>query len=130
MTEADLVLSKKLEVMRLRLGLSLHAMAELLYTSQQTYRNWEAGSQPRREAQARIDRFLTSANDQLSRLYDDGISMVGLVPLTVASSTLGVPHETLFHAYREGKFGAHDLGILGIWVREEDIDEIMDAVLG
>jgi transcriptional regulator with XRE-family HTH domain len=126
---SESMLSLQLESLRLRLGLSLHAMAELLYTSQQTYRSWEKGSTPRREAQERIERFLISASDQLARLEEQGVHLTNLMPLNLVSSRLGVPHETLFHVYREGKFPAFDLGILGIWIREEDLDTIMDAVL-
>jgi transcriptional regulator with XRE-family HTH domain len=126
---SESMLSVRLEQLRLRLGLSLHAMAELLYTSQQTYRSWEKGSTPRRDAQERIERFLTSAGDQLAILEEHNVDLSALMPLNLVSSRLGVPHETLFHAYRERKFPAFDLGILGIWIVEDDLDVIMDAVL-
>ena len=128
MTEPE-TLASELKQLRERLGLTIHAMAELLYTSQQTYRNWEAGSKPRREAAIRIRRFITSATDQLDDLQDHGVSLNGLMPLALASSNLGVPHETLFHSYRDGGFFAHDLGILGIWVIQDQLDDILDAVL-
>lgn len=122
-------LAVQLKQLRELLGLSLHAMAELLYTSQQTYRGWEAGAQPRKEGRVRIETFIESARAQLDRLSEGGWNLVGLVPLSVASSMLGVPHETLFHAYREDKYHAFDLGILGIWVRNEELDNILEAVL-
>jgi len=122
-------LAVQLTQLRATLGLSLHAMAELLYTSQQTYRGWEGGAQPRREGRARIERFIESAHAQLDRLEEGGWNLAGLIPLSVASSTLGVPHETLFHAYRENRYQAFDLGILGIWVRKEELDNILEAVL-
>jgi transcriptional regulator with XRE-family HTH domain len=115
--------------LRIRLGLSLHAMAELLYTSQQTYRNWEQGSKPRKEAQARIERFLVSATSHLDLLAEAGVDLGMLLPLNLASSQLGIPHETLFHTYRDGGFHAEDLGLLGVWVRRDGLGEIMEAVL-
>ena len=128
MSEPD-ALGVQLKQLRASLGLSLHAMAELLYTSQQTYRGWEEGAQPRKEGRVRIEAFISSAKAQLDRLEQGGWNLTGLVPLAVASSTLGVPHETLFHAYRENKYQAFDLGILGIWVRSEELDNILEAVL-
>jgi transcriptional regulator with XRE-family HTH domain len=122
-------LAVQLAELRATLGLSLHAMAELLYTSQQTYRGWEAGAQPRKEGRARIERFIESAHAQLDHLEEGGWNLTGLIPLSVASSTLGVPHETLFHAYRDSKYQAFDLGILGIWVRSAELDNILEAVL-
>ena len=104
-------------------------MAELLYTSQQTYRAWESDGTPRKEAAGRIRRFLDSANGQLSILDEAGVNLADLLPLNLAASTLGVPHETLFHVYRDEGFHGYDLGILGIWVRHEDLDDILDAVL-
>jgi DNA-binding XRE family transcriptional regulator len=127
--EAEPTLATQLQQLRHGLNLSCHAMAELLYTSQQTYRAWEAGAQPRTEARARIETFLKSANEQLQRLADKGVTLNGLVPLNVASSMLGVPHETLFHGYRDAKFAALDIGVMGIWVHEEDLDTILKAIL-
>ena len=119
----------ELHEIRLKLGLTPHAMAELLYTSQQTYRNWENAGRPRNEAAERIRRFVVSAKDQLHWLQESGVDVSELMPLNMAASTLGVPHETLFHVYRDGRFDGKDLGILGIWVRREDLDYILDAVL-
>lgn len=123
-------ISHELQRLRAQLGLSLHAMAELLYTSQPTYRAWETGSgRPRNEAAKRIRTFIESATKQLDVLQEHGVQVNDLMPLNLAASQLGVPHETLFHAYRGGGFSANDLGILGVWVRREDLDSIMDAVL-
>lgn len=108
-------------------------MAELLYVSQQTYRNWEGDGRPRTDAAERISRFLTSANDQLHWLEESGEDVANYMPLNMAASTLGVPHETLFHVYRDSRFDtlydAKDLGILGIWIRREHLDVLLDAVL-
>ena len=118
-----------LHKIRTRLGLTHHAMAELLYTSQQTYRNWEGDGRPRADAAARIERFLTSANDQLHWLEENGADVADYTPLNLAASALGIPHETLFHAYRSGGFEAKDLGVLGIWVRKDDLDLILESAL-
>ncbi|HXJ74028.1 MAG TPA: helix-turn-helix transcriptional regulator, partial [Candidatus Dormibacteraeota bacterium] len=70
-------LAVQLVQLRATLGLSLHAMAELLYTSQQTYRGWESGARPRREGRARIERFIESAHAQLDRLGESGWNLTG-----------------------------------------------------
>ena len=118
-----------LQRIRTKLGLTRNAMAELLYTSGQTYTNWETSGRPRNDAASRIRKFITSAEDQLRWLEDNGVDVDDMLPLNLAASTLGVPHETLFHVFRDGRFEGLDLGILGIWVRREDLDLILDTVL-
>ncbi len=113
-----------LKALRAKLGLSIHAMADLLYTSQQTYRNWETGGRPRTEAADRLRRFVSSVEDQLARLEESGVDVSTLMPLNLAASQLGIPHEILFHTYRDGGFEAYDMGMLGIWVNRDDLEEI------
>lgn len=120
--------AQELQRLRSKLGLTRHAMAELLYTTGQTYQSWEAGAQPRSQARSRIAKFLDSAWDQLDTLALAGIEVDNYTPLNLAASHLGVPHETLFHAYRDGGFQGKDLGILGIWVKREDLEQIMESV--
>lgn len=124
----DLAVGVQLLKLRNRLGLSAHAMSELLYTSQQTYQNWERGSQPRADALARIERFTRSASAQLDLLTETEVDITGLVPMNLVSSALGVPHETLFHMYRDGDFEGYDLGVLGVWLHRELIDQIAGIV--
>lgn len=123
-------LQDELAQLRERLGLTRHAMAELLYTHQQTYRGWEEGAKPHKAAQERIRRFLDSANNQLATLHGIGMEIEKLLPLNMAAALLGVPVESLFRAYRDDLFHGVDLGILGVWVDNSarGLAEILDAV--
>lgn len=123
-------LQDELIQLRERLGLSRHAMSELLYTHQQTYKGWEEGAKPHKAAQERIRRFLDSANNQLEHLLLQGIHIKDLIPLNMAAAMLGVPVESLFRAYRDDMFHGVDLGILGVWVDNSahGLAEILDAV--
>lgn len=126
----DPTLQDELIQLRQQLGLSRHAMAELLYTHQQTYRGWEEGAKPHKAAQDRIRRFVDSANNQLDQLVPQGVSIKNLIPLNIAAAVLGVPVESLFRAYRKELFPGVDLGILGVWVDNNAtaLDKILDAV--
>ena len=105
-------------------------MAELLYTHQQTYKGWEEGAKPHKEARERIQRFVDSANNQLEHLLLQGIHIKDLLPLNMAAALLGVPVESLFRAYRDDLFHGVDLGILGVWVDNSatGLSRMMDAV--
>jgi transcriptional regulator with XRE-family HTH domain len=119
----------ELKAMRERLGLSHNAMAEFLGTSQATYKTWESGSVSMyRSTFERIGRFLLHAYRQMDYLarYDCDIST--LIPLHKVAGELGVPHEILMARYREGLFGADDLGILGLWVDRDDVARIAEVV--
>jgi transcriptional regulator with XRE-family HTH domain len=119
----------KLRDLRMRLGLTEHGMAELMYTSQQTYHNWETGqTRLRKSSEEKINAFIASADNQLAELAQLGVGVDHMVPLNIAAALLGVPHELLFHGYRDNLFQADDLGILGIWVDNADLDKILTAV--
>jgi hypothetical protein len=47
-----------------------------------------------------------------------------LVPLHIAASTLGLPQEVLLQWYRNERFEAVDLGILGLWIHRDKVQEI------
>jgi hypothetical protein len=72
----------------------------------------------------RVGRFYRIASEELQLLEDDGITLSKLMPLYLAASTIGVPQELLLQWYREGKFDAVDLGILGLWVHRDDLAEL------
>lgn len=121
-------LQDELIQLRERLKLSRHAMAELLYTHQQTYKGWEEGAKPHKAARDRIRRFIDSATNQITQLNIRGVYIEDLMPLNMAAALLGVPVESLFRAYRHDLFHGVDLGILGVWVPASNLDEILDAV--
>ena len=111
--------------MRERLGLSHNAMAEFLGTSQATYKTWEFGTVSMyRTTFQRIGRFLLHAYRQLDYLAEYGCDISTLTPLHRVAGELGVPHEILMARYREGLFTADDLGILGLWVDRQDVEQI------
>jgi len=122
----EVVAEEKLKPLRLQLGLTRSAMAELLHTSMFTYSSWELRPEitlwP--STAARIGRFFTAANNQLKILELENIAIKELVPLHIAASMLGIPQELLFQWYREEKFEAVDLGILGLWLYRDEIKDI------
>lgn len=107
-----------LKVIRQRLGWSRNAMAEFLYTSVQTYTQWEIDPNTRvwPNNAGRIGRFYRSAMKQLNDLEADGIDIKTLMPFHEYASYAGLPQEILMRQYREGQLEALDLGILGLWV--------------
>lgn len=126
----DLALQDELINLRKRLNLTRHAMAELLYTHQQTYKGWEEGAKPHKAAAERIRRFIDSATNQIDLLSEQDIKIDDLLPLNMAAAVLGVPVESLFRAYRHDMFAGVDLGILGVWVVNSatNMVQILDAV--
>lgn len=115
--------------MRERLGLTHNAMAEFLGTSQATYKTWETGSvKMYKNTFERIGRFLQHAYRQLGWLAEHGVHITELMPLHKVAGQLGVPHEILMARYREGLFTADDLGILGLWVDREDVEQIAECL--
>ena len=126
----ELLLQDELIELRHRLNLTRHAMAELLYTHQQTYKGWEEGAMPHKAARERIRRFIDSASAQIRLLESQSIYINDLIPLNMAAAQLGVPVESLFRSYRQELFQGVDLGILGVWVYADELDEIMGSVIG
>lgn len=115
--------------MRQRLGLTRNAMAEFLGTSQATYKTWEEGSVKMYSSTfQRIGRFLLHAERQLAILAEHGCDITDLVPLHAVAGQLGVPHEILMSRYRDGLFEADDLGILGLWVDQDDVAQIVECL--
>lgn len=119
------VATGKLQELREAIGLTRYAMAELLQVAWPTYSNWE--SRPvnlRRETAARVGRFFNIAVHELEILQQNGIDIKGMIPFHVVATVLGIPQEQLLYRYRNGEFEATDLGILGLWVFQSDLDEL------
>lgn len=119
------VSSGSLQALRLRLGLNRNSMAYLLQTTVAIYTSWERDSvNLRSTTAARIGRFYHLANKQLELLEEEDIKINTLTPLHHAITQLGVPQELMMKMYRRDDFEAVDLGILGLWLYEEDLEEI------
>lgn len=120
----------QLKALRLRLGLTVNAMAEMLHTSPTTYRTWEDNTVQRmwNNTAERIGRFLLASERHLYTLARHQVDITNLMPLNLAAGLLGVPQSLLQTRYREGAFEADDLGILGLWVSHEDLPLIRDVL--
>lgn len=123
-----LAASGQLRALRERLGLSPTAMAVLMYLSPVTYRNLEGlefatGPERRvwRNTAQRMTNFFDTAIAQLDLLDGEGIELNELLPIHVAATLLGLPQEALFSLYRSGEIGGLDLGVLGIWLRRDEL---------
>jgi len=111
--------------LRERLGLSPNAMAELLQTAWPTYKTWETRPVTlRSQTAARVGRFYHAATLELELLGEEGIVLHELVPFHIVATLLGIPQEQLFYRYRNGEFEGMELGILGLWVHQADLDEM------
>jgi transcriptional regulator with XRE-family HTH domain len=122
----EVVVQERLKPLRLKLGLTRSAMAELLHTSMFTYSSWELRPNTALwpSTAGRIGRFYTAATKQLILLEQEAIAIEELVPLHIASSMLGIPQELLLQWYRQEKFEAVDLGILGLWLWRDEVKDI------
>ena len=99
-------------------------MAEVLHTSPQTYSTWERRRDKIKLWPASADRvgkFYVQAYQVIGQTLDDGINLGELIPFHLAASQLGLPQEVLLEQHRSGDLHAEDLGILGLWVRKEDL---------
>ena len=125
-TGREVIANGALRELRDRLRLTRNAMSELLHTSPITYTSWEVRPDVRiwEVTAVRVGRFYQTAMIELDLLRDDGIDLAGLVPFHLVATHLGVPQELLLARYRAEDFPAVDAGILGLWVRQADIDEI------
>jgi DNA-binding XRE family transcriptional regulator len=121
----EVVLTGDLKRLRIELGLTANAMAEMLYTAWPTYKAWE--TRPvnlRSRTAARVGLFYHNAQTQLKTLSEDGVNIRDMVPFHVAATLLGIPQEQLFYRYRAGEFEGADMGILGLWIHQADLDEL------
>jgi DNA-binding XRE family transcriptional regulator len=102
--------------LRLRLGLSKAAMAEILGVSTMTLYRWESyGMLDRlnnRNAE-KVDEFCTVALNVLEAYPD---FKERFVTFAIAAQKMGITQELLFHAYREGIVNGWDFGVLGLFL--------------
>jgi transcriptional regulator with XRE-family HTH domain len=112
-----------LKQLRERLGWSMNAMAEVLHASPQTYTSWERRPDIRvwPASADRVGRFYQAAQIELDLLQAEGVDLKELIPFHWAASHLGVPQEVLLERHRAGELPAEDLGILGLWIRRENL---------
>lgn len=118
----DIVASGRLKQLREELGLTRSAMAELLHTSPITYTSWEKKPEVNlwAETATRLGRFYSNSVAELDYVRSVlKIDMTDLVPLYIASTMMGISQELLLKQYRDEKFNAVDLGILGLWVEKK-----------
>lgn len=117
----------RLRELREGLGLSRFAMSELLHTAPRVYTAWEENPATRLwpATASRAGRFYTNAIAELAYVKDVlQVDVSTLVPLYMAASELGTTQELLLKWYRDGRFVAEDLGILGLWVYRDAIGGI------
>lgn len=126
----SVVADGRLEELRHRLGLNRSSMAYLLQTAVAIYTSWERRPEMtlRPATATRVGRFYHLAELQWDLMKEEGIDIKQLIPLHHALTQLGVPQELLLRMYRNGAFHAEDLGILGLWVYEEDLELIRDRL--
>jgi len=102
--------------LRLKLGLSKAALAEILGVSTMTLYRWESYGMldklTHRNAE-RVDEFCTVAWNVLDA-YPDFKDR--FITFAIAAQKMGVTQELLFHAYREGIVNGFDFGMLGLFM--------------
>ena len=121
-----------LQPLRVNLGLTRTAMANLIGTNPVTYATWEARHDciDIWDATAvRVARFYRLTMRQVDLLTEEGVAIGELIPLTGLASRLGVSQAFLLKRYREEAFEAEDLGILGLWVHKADVPLIAQQIL-
>lgn len=127
--EADEALGRQavyegwLQQLRERLGLSRMIMAEILYATIPTYTAWEINplTTLRTNTAKKIGKFYSTATEQLDKLEAEGVVLSEYLPFHIAANRLHTGSEVLLQRYRRGEIAAMDLGILGLWVHQEDL---------
>jgi hypothetical protein len=117
----EVVKDGRLVSLRQRLRWSRNAMAEALLTSPITYSAWEGYPDTRiwTSTAERIGAFYEAAMGTLETAEVDN-----WVPFYYLASDLGIPQEELMRRYRDGVYQAEDLGVLGLWIHQDDYDRI------
>lgn len=117
-----LVTGMNLREFRNSLGLSTVAMANMMHVNPVTYRAWEARPIRLWKQKAEwVGRFYRSATQQIQILSEAGVTLSALVPFHEVAMMRGLTQEGLMHQYREGLVEAEDLGVLGLWMRREQV---------
>jgi DNA-binding XRE family transcriptional regulator len=102
--------------LRLKLGLSKAALAEILGVSTMTLYRWESYGMldklNNRNAE-KVDEFCQTAS-ALLEMYPDFKER--FVTFAIAAQKMGITHELLFHFHREGIVKGLDFGILGLFL--------------
>jgi len=125
----EVVVDGRLDELRQYLGLSASFMAELLGVSPITYRAWQDKPDTRlwTNMAIKVGRWYDNALSQLEMLDVVDEDFRHLIPIQMAAPLLGLPQEVLLGRYREGKFDAVDLGMLGLWLHRDDFREMRRA---
>lgn len=107
--------------LRVQLGLSQAAMADLIDVDASRYRFWEREPDTRLWAASahRIGRFYRSAMRQVGLIEEMGYAPGELMPFMSVAPLLGMTHELLIRRYRNGEITGVDLGVLGIWMTKD-----------
>jgi DNA-binding XRE family transcriptional regulator len=126
-----LIVGAKLAPLRQVLGLTRTAMAEMLRVAPITYYRCEddpsLGGRIWGTTAQRVGRLAWLAQVTLDQLDDLGIEIRKLTPFHRLAQTTGWPQEVLLKWYRAGMIEAEDLGILGLWVHDDDLHLIAEA---
>jgi hypothetical protein len=69
----------------------------------------------------RLGRFVYLMEIHMDRLAEEGISLADMVPFHVVALQYGLPQEVLLHWQRQEHIHLEDLGVLGLWMRKEDL---------
>lgn len=112
----------RLQALQRHLRFSATYVAEILGVSAMTYRTWISKPETNlwEKLAYKVGRFYNASTAQLEQLDSDGIDLAGYRPLHAVAPLMGLPQEELLRRYREGEFPAMDLGILGLWVSDEE----------
>lgn len=117
----EVVKDGRLKELRAALGWSRNAMAEALLTSPITYSAWEAYPDTR---------LWPSTSERIGKFYEQAITIAisldidNYLPFYYLASELGIPQEELMKRHREGKYAAEDLGVLGLWIHQDEYARI------
>lgn len=119
----------RLHGLQMRLGFSTNAMAELIYVSPATYKNWIRNPDTHMwPATARqVGRLFTEATTTLSFADEDGFDLTTMVPYHRAAMELGWPQETLLDKYRNDEITGVDLDVLGMWMTKAELSRLRGA---
>lgn len=121
----NLVYTGQLSQVRIKLGFTRSAMAELLHMSRATYNKCEDEPDSARviwsSTAERLGRFVYLMELTVERLAAEGVELRDMMPFHVIALQYGLPQEVLLHWYRQGLVYAEDLGVLGLWVRKDDL---------